>query len=343
MGKSGSSSIQGALVNNEKRLRELGIVHPLPHSSQHGMLAASYIDPADERFPRALRPREALRRSPDLRSYRIRVLEAIRRSERSVLSTEYFFSLEPAEISEFKANLRQARIDEVLIFGILRDPVTYFMSYAQQVLKGSSRLPQPDNFFMPYARRISAWQKHFSCEFEAFARLAAPGIGVESGFFASLSRFFAIDAARLAAPRETINESLSPEEMQLLQDFRCLLFPRSDDRINAATNLFIRVMVAQREHPTKLPILNPEIAAAVADRHAEEIKAVRDLTGLDISPPPARMRGSGQCARRAPRAVCDFVCNFDAASYRRLRARIWLRGPWWVAWNATGLLSEHLR
>jgi hypothetical protein len=325
MEKTGSTSIQRALHIHRAEVRDAGILYPSADLSKlnHNFLASAYIPPESDRRSRGIasQMREG-RRARYLESYRARVMAEIGRGERVILSGEHLFRLEADEIRRFKDDLSAAGVEEALVFGILRSPASFYLSLIQQELKGSSTFPMPDAFFVPYASRVAGWQEHFTCRFFEFSSLSASAEGIVGRFMEEAERFLDVRLPSLRHNVPRANDSLSAEEMQVLQDFRRRWFPTRDGILNRPTGRLMRDLQAMRDENWRKPKLRPEVAARIDRRHREEAAALLEAAGIDL---PAVSAAEGS-APAAIRDVRDVLANFDDGLYARLSKRVGTKG-----------------
>lgn len=321
MEKAGSTSIQEFLKENMKALRNVGVVYPSAKgaSLNHNFLASAYIPLDSDRLSRGVRSKLSADQQADrLRDVRESIMEKICRGGHVVLSGEHLFRLTVDEIAEFKRDLEQAGVRQFLVFGILRSPASFYLSFIQQDLKGSSAYPSPDEFFVPYGARVAAWQKHFDCDFCEFGTLTGSKEGIVGTFARKLGAFLQIDLTSLRATIPHANESLSPEEMQIVQDFRKAWYPEDDGKLNRPTKRLVHALTRLRDPSWRKPILRPEVVSKVEQRHRSEILELAARTGIAFP-----IVGAGvPAATLKAEVVSDVVANFDQGLYERLSARL---------------------
>ena len=274
MEKTGSTSIQQALIQNKSLLERLGVAFPQAGLARmnHNFLASSYLPEGSDRLVRGLPAR--VRAGDDrqfLAAYRKNLMAEIRGGHHVVLSGEHLFRLRSDEIAMLKQDLTEADIDDVLVLGILRSPAPFYLSFVQQEVKGSSRFPAPGEFFIDYAERVAAWQSHFRSVFLDFNVLIASEQGVVKTFAEHMFRFMGLDPSLFQDLDRVANDSLSPEEMQIVQDFRSKWYPERDGRLNRSTNKLIKALQRCRDGNWRKPILCEEVSAFVRDRHKKRV------------------------------------------------------------------------
>ena len=321
MEKTGSTSVQEAIRKNSSLLENAGILFPQSGRPRlnHNFLASSYLPEGSDRLVRGLPAR--VRKGEEKRfldAYRRDLMARIRRGHNVIISGEHLFRLRPDEVAMLKRDLVEAGMDDMLVFGVLRSPASFYLSLIQQEVKGSTKFSSPGSFFVDYAARVAGWQQHFTCTFVDFSALSVSTECIVRRFKRELGRFMGVDLSSFRDDVPSANDSLSPEEMQIVQDFRARWYSEQDGRLNRPTTRLIRALRKIRDGNWRKPILRGEVAALIAQRHKEEVAALSSLTGviLDVS---AAQPGK---AVEHPVLVKDVVANFDRALYEQLSLRV---------------------
>lgn len=317
MEKTGSTSIQKAIHQSRAQLQAAAVVYPSAGITKlnHNLLASAYIPAGSNRRSRGLSSHMCRGKEVHyLDNYRSRVLEEIRRGRRVLISGEHLFRLNPDEIAHFRRDLDAAGVSDAKVFGVLRSPASFYLSLVQQELKASSTFPEPDRFFVPYAERVSAWQKHFTCTFSEFSAMRTSQVGVVGKFVQEVEKFLEVDLPALHGTFAHANDSLSPEEMQVVQDFRRLRFPRDDGKFNRPTARLIRNLNKLRDDRWRKPVLRSEVGSRIARRHFDEAASLLSLCGIQLDVALSQdASGFG-----VVNDVKDILANFDESLYRDL-------------------------
>lgn len=321
MEKTGSTSIQQAIRQNLPWLKEAGIIYPQGGIARlnHNFLASSYLPQGSDRLVRGLPPR--IRKGEEKRfldAYRQDLMSEIRRGHHVIISGEHLFRLRADEISMLKRDLADAGVDDVLIFAVLRSPASFYLSFVQQEVKGSSRFPAPADFFVDYASRVAGWQRHFPCTFLEFSALSASEEGIVGKFAQEMGRFMGVDLSFFRHNIPFVNDSLSPEEMQIVQDFRFRWYSKQDGKLNRPTTRLIKALCKARDKGWRKPILRPEACALIAERHKGEVASLSALTGITFEIPSTHH----EHPRKHPLLVREVVANFDCTLYDRLNQQV---------------------
>jgi hypothetical protein len=320
MEKTGSTTLQHLLSDNRKTLLAAGIVFPeIKNTARNHNLLASFYMPKNSLFRgRGLSKVGGVAAQEKWLSYvHDNLLEIVRSKPKVILSGEHLFRLNEEQIEWFSQDLLAAGVTECRVFGLLRPPASFYLSFAQQEVKGSSRLPCI-NGIIPYTERVAAWSCRFDTKFLSFDFARSSEKGLIGTCIDELTDFFGPvpGLSRQAQPK---NETLSPEEMQILQDFRRVNFSGNNGQLNQDTKRLVRILRGLRDDRWRRPILKVEVAAHIQYVHSTELENLHSATGIDLG------RSSTSSAPLDPAdylRVFEIVSNFDSDLHRELMARM---------------------
>lgn len=214
-GKCGSTSIQASLFEARDRLERQSIVyHPVNRTSGHfhyGMLLGETSRDDHERQVRVA--------AKNLEENAARIASGEGRFV--IFSGESLFRVPPADVMGLLERGLTRRIEAVHVIGYVRRPADMYLSLMQQKLKASHRIVQPHQYVRDIHQPFAAWAAHPSCAsvtVRPFDRTLLEGASVVRDFQRFLADTTGRDVSFLEDRRE--NESLSAEQMILLQRFR---------------------------------------------------------------------------------------------------------------------------
>ncbi|MCA8880405.1 MAG: hypothetical protein KDA73_10725 [Rhodobacteraceae bacterium] len=218
--KTGSTSIQQTLANARAELEQAGILYPvLGGRADHTPLLLSLTDDDEitEAFGRG--DAEGVEKSKAAAEdlwQKLAAEIAGSQAETLLLSSEYIYSLRPASLDRLVARLAPLAEDLRAVL-YLRDPVEYYVSSSQQVLKFGANLPDP-GAGLRYRARVGALRAAFGdrLQLRAFARDRLTGGDVVTDL---LDVVTGGGATLPDLERRTENLSLPAEAMALLQEF----------------------------------------------------------------------------------------------------------------------------
>lgn len=217
MGKSGSSAIQKRLAQDRAGLLNHGIL--IPQTDSHiflGIWTNSFNN-----IPRALKP--LCPTENDLEKLRKTLLDQIEKeiarqnAHTIILSSEYIFAGDISNIQRVFAleTLLTAKIKPIVY---MRDPVSYYLSYVQQVGKNTCAIPQPSQFEYPFVQYLDELERLSSHKpiIRCYDRSLFPNADVYEDFANAIGIGSLINKN---LPESEVNESLSAEYMLLIRDF----------------------------------------------------------------------------------------------------------------------------
>lgn len=320
MEKTGSTALQTLLGRNRAALSEAGVHFPKVKkaASNHNFLASSYMAPASPLRSRVLSKLGSPdQQSAHLESVRNSILANLSANNKVIISGEHFFRLTAKEIAALANDLAKYGVTDCRVFGVLREPASFYLSAAQQQIKGSSSLLSID-FQIPYADRVAAWRERFDAKFISFHTARTSSLGLINTFLQEIVSFLG-PLPNLPEAAERANETLSGEEMQIVQDFRRTNFPNLDGMVNRDTDMPVRLLKSMRDESWKRPELSPAVSDHIRLRYLPETERLFSLTGLDLSAP------IGQAQLLDPssfRQSSDILANFDSALHREILSLI---------------------
>lgn len=231
--KTGTSTIQLACHKSRRRLQDDGIFYPAIGSmNRHSILSVP--------FYRTQVPREFWRdfgsekQAVDKVSfgYWDSIAEDCQKMkpERLLLSGEHFLKIDLFEdfAAFFRERFEGAKLRAVCY---LRNPVQFYVSAFQQIIKASSRIAKPQNEML--ASALSCWQE--VCDelvIREFNRDTLEGGDLLADFFHHGVCHPSALEDLVRQKRFRANETLSAESMIILQKFRRYNFPNEDNIFN---------------------------------------------------------------------------------------------------------------
>jgi len=288
-GKAGSTSIQYAMRRADRRGLLKPVCYPNPFNKVHHEAITTLYKPFN-RIPRAVRSRFSSD-NEEYAAYVKTVSEAVerllKRHDCLVLSSEHLYNIDEASVVSLAERLRQQGFESVKVLLYLREPASFFLSQAQQRVKASCRLPDPNSRLTEYSSYVARWQsvfedvevREFSPEFLAEGDVVQDFIQVMNSFFNT----------HITVPDKLIrraNDSLSTEGIALVRSFREQFYADADHQVNKPTNELIRLIQRCEEEGLKVskPRLKPSVRDRINSLHEEEVGRLREQLGQAFFP-----------------------------------------------------------
>ena len=288
-GKAGSSSIQYAMRRADRRGLLKPVCYPGLLNKVHHEAITTLYKPFD-RIPRAVR---SLFASDDedyaayVKSVREAVEQIFRRHDRLVLSAEHLYNIDEASVVSLAEHLRQQGFESVKVLMYLRDPASFFLSQAQQRVKASFRLPDPNSRITEYSSYVARWKSVFDdVEVREFSPESLAEGDVVRDFIQVMNHYFGTSITVPDKLVRRVNDSLSTEGIALVRSFREQFYANAEHQVNKPTNELIRLI--QHCEGQGLSVTKPRLKPSVRDRinflNREEVSRLREQMGQNFFP-----------------------------------------------------------
>ena len=332
MPKTGTSTLQRTLLAHRRRLSRVGVLYPRParREANHNRIVAPFFE-ADDMHRALLHGRPNGASAQKLGTH---VWNDIRRevagsdASTTILSGELFYGLREDRLRRLAALLREV-FDPIDVVCYVREPAAYYVSLAQQLVRGTARITPPARFRMRTSRCLPRFHAAFDdrVTVRAFEPTALVDGDIVTDFVTAV-----LPEARAALPRQQrirANESISAEAMCVLQQRR--LAAGGPDRLTRRAARTVERLRGLTDAPRTPPRLRPDLEAALVRRHAAELAWLREHHGIEFStiaepaaadePPPAGWETED--LRRLLDVDPAAVETVAAALGRRERRRRW--------------------
>lgn len=289
-GKTGTSSIQNALyLNNE----HFDFTYPVVSGNGHQNIDSLFKNYHQvSRSVKSKCSKDNYKKFKD--NFRKRFISNIDCNKNLVLSSEYLFDFSEGEVKELKDFLNKMGFSEFKIIVYLRSPSSFYLSFIQQRLKASYKIPSPFDFRVEYMDKISIWQSCFGSEAISVNEFSPHKMlkgNVVEDFFDKLKLYFEIDFDFDFFDFDSKNESLSAENMCLMKEYRYLYFKDEDNLFRSSSTVFQKALSLPKEIGTK-PILKSYFKKIILSNNFEDIRKLsetfnvfnEEIEELDISP-----------------------------------------------------------
>jgi hypothetical protein len=296
-GKTGTTSIQEAL-HRAAADRTLGdISYWSPGGPDHNFIAAMYM--ARDRLPREYRTRyhelgnEALAR--DAASFRDRLFDSIRQSQKTILSAEYLGRFGPDELHALRTDLTQLGVDEIRVVAYVRDPASAYLSVVQQKLKAASIFKSPALYRYPFRQTLQTWNKEFpDLAVRPFVSEQLVGGDVVRDFDDVASSFFGLTGG-LNLPATAQNQSVSAEGMIVLQRYRQAFHSAAEDQFKWDSEQLVQILQQSLNTISQTrPALVPSAEEVVMRHHQDDLEWLWRVYGVDLGGSSTERQAEGQ-------------------------------------------------
>ncbi|MDO6460996.1 hypothetical protein Q4485_09835 [Granulosicoccaceae sp. 1_MG-2023] len=320
-GKTGTSSIQSALFEMERRGGAC-FKYPIVHGKGHQSLEILFKK--YQRVSRGVRSKLDKAGSYDeLKKTYESVLSRCFDGD-VLLSSELLFSFNLEEVKIFRSYLEMQGVDDFKVVVYLRHPASYYLSLVQQKVKAAYKIPSPLSFKAGYGKKLSNWLAVFGEDVcvRRFDRSLMAGGNVLQDFSVLLSDFFNADVSLAGG---SVNESVSAEGMVVLQEFRKYFFLDQEDRFSKKSNMLLKkIQNLESEFPGSKPVLKSVYSRSVSNLNMDYLSILSDFNLLMSSEVDsgawATMEGGDEVNFSGN--VKDLLQDFDEDHYKFLLHKI---------------------
>ncbi|MDH3707707.1 MAG: hypothetical protein OES57_16695 [Acidimicrobiia bacterium] len=298
MPKTGTSTLQGALIANRDVLARAGAVYPEP---LWGKLSHNYLTSLVQ--PMEDMPREFASGGEDFEASRARgdqfTFDAIRaRGEEFwrhvrrqatdsgadvvIVSSEYCYGLADHKIESLRSMLAELT-DDIEVVCYVRHPAEYYVSLTQQMVRASHQIVSPARFRMRARECLARFQSIFDgrVRVRPYDRTQLLGRDIVTDFVTS----FVPSGADVVADLDVVdrNESMSAEAMCILQRLRRHEWADQNGQFAPESTHVRLVLNADREGDAQTPArLDPKLDTWIVARHRDDLAFLREQFGIDL-------------------------------------------------------------
>jgi hypothetical protein len=315
-GKTGSTSIQNALFENQTLFEEKMVYPVTLNKSSNQLFRCAFCEL--EKAPGNIKS-EYKNNIAGFKTFQKNIKEDFevktKNSDAVIVSSEFLFSAGEQEVLDIKSYLESLGFNSFKIVVYIRNPSDYYLSLVQQSVKNNPTLPSPENFGYDFKKTIILWREIFE---NLKVRLFQKGFLVENDvvkdFVSVMNQFgYVLDFKN---PKR-VNEGLSSELAQILQDIRKQYNPKNInfDKYQLLGREVLKLIEKYASKGSK-PILSYDIKDYINFRFQDDLKWLNQeyLFDLDIN--------SGINKISKVTEFCDLVTDFNPTLYNEMRVEI---------------------
>ncbi|MEX2411692.1 MAG: hypothetical protein WD607_10065 [Candidatus Paceibacterota bacterium] len=269
--KTGSTSIQEIFSKNRNKLRQQDYIYPGNGMDHHFLYFASKAP--QERWPRHFKGIDKNKLNTFIKNYFAEIEKGFLEEQNVVLSTEYIF-FENREMVENILNYLRNFFDCIIVHCFLRDPIDYYRSYQQQLIKGQSFLQSPFSFKYNFKEVIQTWSD-FSDEMNVLA------FNKTENSFVKLCNKIGVDASSCQGLNHRTKSSVSLEQMILMEKVYKNIYQKYDDQLKG--KLHVKTIAQINTNYTNRPELKPGIDSIIYKNHYKDLLWLKEYYGVDFT------------------------------------------------------------
>ena len=241
-----------------------------------------------------------------------------------ILSSEGFIDYNEDDIQK-TIDALDLEFTDIYCIVYVRCPPDYYLSLVQQQIKGSHKILNPITFRRNVVSPLTKWRSIVG-ETNFFGDIFHEKILPQGDVVADFKeKIIEITEAQIEFNEYSVqNESLSAEQMILLQTFRYDFLQKYDGQFIPASSRLINFFsdLNQLKHPGKKPKLRSEITETILANNREDILGVDDLFGGNAF---SDLSGLKECPLAVTEAkipvekIKDILCAYNKEYYDLLK------------------------
>jgi len=267
--KTGSTSIQEIFAKNRQNLRYQGFNYPGKNLDHHFLYFASKAP--RESWPRHFKGIEESKLRAYLIKYFKELEEGFQHEEKIIISTEYIFFSDKEMVENIISYLRRF-FDEIKIFCFLREPINYYKSSQQQLIKGQSYIKSPATFCYDFKKVLKIWG-------ELADDVVALDFDKNDNSFLRLCNKMRIDPKGFRHVDHRTKSSVSIEQMLLFEKIYKNIYLKYDDQLSG--KLHVKTIAQINTNHTNKPELNSGVDSIIYRNHREDLLWLKNIYGIN--------------------------------------------------------------
>lgn len=266
--KTGTTYIQNIFHANRDELKNQEFLYPGSEVNHHKFFFSTGSEEKD--WPRQFNGIDRHRLEQNVNTY-FSVLERDFRSgyHEQVISTEYLFISDQNYIQNVIEYLEQF-FSEIQIYIFVRDPVDYYRSIQQQILKARSYVTSPDQFRIEFKDIIKAWSQY--CHVHVIEYIT------QNDSCEVFCEKIGVDFGSLAQNSQRSNQSLSIEQMALLEKIQRNLYSDKENQFKPHLSI---IPNGVSQFTTK-PKLKKHVGNIIRSNHREDLQWLKEKYSIDF-------------------------------------------------------------
>ncbi|MDR8393041.1 hypothetical protein NC796_17930 [Aliifodinibius sp. S!AR15-10] len=268
-GKTGTTSIQEIFFANNKKLNAQGFNYPGQSSEQHMLYFASKAP--QEHWARTYKGIERDKLQQAVNRFFEIMTRDFQTDHQHIISTEYLFINEKEYVGNIVEFLNEYFTD-VKVYLFVREPVGFYRSHQQQILKARSFIASPYTYKYDFRGVIEAWSDFFDVEVIKYSK--------QKNSCEELCRRIGIDFAPLSQGTKRTKASVSIEQMALLEKIQQNFYTHIDDQLNG--KLHLKIIPRIQAGFTSKPKLKEWVRSVVYENHRKDLEWLKEEYGIEF-------------------------------------------------------------
>lgn len=299
--KTGTTSIQSAFYRNKQKLEKQGFTYPGDEFCHHKFYFTTKQE--ESCWPRQFKGIPYDQLQDMITQYLLSVANDLQKDiPFHIISSEYLFRSDAdavRNVVEFLSDF----VDEIEVYAFVRAPVPYYNSRQQQIIKASHQIISPKCFRYEFKAVLETWVKH--------AKVNVIDYDKDADSLSRLAEAMGVDISHFKTSQKK-NESLSIEQMLLLEKIQRNVYSDQDDTFKHHLGLIHQIKTDQETKPT----LKNGVAEIIEENHEQDLVWLKEEYVIDLfdkpkARPKKNKRKVGSDLRLPPQPRIRDVYSFD--------------------------------
>lgn len=284
-GKTGTTSIQAGLGGARPERFGVGYPRPEPFAATPNQNFLAVVYRTFERLPRGYASMfEGDRAAFEDCRTRLRASweQALAGNDKLVVSGEFLGNFSARAIEAFKADLDSHGFEDVTIVVYVREPASFYLSLAQQLVKASHELRPLKDFVYRFRKTIRDWNRLFpKVRVFSYDQHKEEERGVIGSFEGLLDD--AIGVSFRLESEGRANTSMGLNGFQTLIRYRKKFYPDEPNRFRPDSDRLLRTILSVEEPDERLR-LSDAARDYISYSHREDIEWLSSNYGVSLGP-----------------------------------------------------------
>jgi len=272
-GKTGTTTIQQALSN--ANLDHLNIQYPISrifkNNKEQNFLSIIYQH--YDKLPRGYQSKfinNELNYSITKASLEEEIKSFYSKDGDLIISGEFLTNFNKSSIERFLIDLMNFGYEQFKVLVFVRNPVTYYTSCVEQLIKASHIIPNPNSFKYNFKDQIVTWHQIFDNTRVLLYDNIVYDQGLINSFEKECQEFFKKNRKLERLDRNS-NTSMSLEALWILKKYREINYEQSKNVFKKDSNYLLKSL-QELKNVNQTPLnLKEEVKQVILNNHSEEL------------------------------------------------------------------------
>ncbi|MEX2402774.1 MAG: hypothetical protein WD625_01510, partial [Balneolales bacterium] len=306
--KTGTTSIQSTLFKNRTELENQKFCYPGNNVNHHAFFFTTKS--TKNHWPRQFKGIDKPSLNKSIKRFFSDVENDFKKEcQHYVISTEYLF-IDDKEAIKNTIDYLKHFFSEVIVYVFVRNPIEYYTSFQQQMIKARSFVTPPGSFNYSFKSVIEAWSEFYPVQVTKYDQK----VNSCEVFCGKIG----IDYGELTDSGQGNNTSLSIEQLAVLEKIQRNIYPDKEDIFKPHLGVIQNIKAPF----TNKPILKKSVKQLIYNNHKKQLEWLKREWNIDFS--EDQYEGNEADLQNSPqnKASVRDIFNIDEPAAERYEALI---------------------